>query len=511
MPTPSFKPDQLGLFTLQVSGAKADGTTVSVVVIVEAIDVPVFVRDLHVTNGDPTLAATSTTNTLVAGAYGSAARAIDCPVTTSVDGGDGSNLLVQAIIGTRSGAVSGDSWEGPPGTPSRVALPDIRFAPAGITVGLTVATSTSRCGAAEAKVLDTTFVSANLEVAPASVPNFIFNARFSPDGNRIAYINDVGGSARISTVGFDGAGKRDLSPTTAVGDGSLTTLGATPIIAPSAAEVIGPVTPRWKDPTHVGWVSFTGETAALAARESWELWVVEDKAGAQAERAMVCTGSGLTHFDFLPDGTVIAAVKHPAEAEKLGIMDLVVYRANAATKGCEVVRNLTKYTVDGSIARDFALSPDKSTAAFFAGGAIDPDLGGSLFPILTLLSTVPVNGSLAPAPVPGVTGRADFGVGPRWVGGGTAITWGQVDVSFAPGLPLSRLMPVPVGGGQPIAVTNNVIGALPSGDGGLSVDYHLRFGMGQGCTAAPGPISNGILIAFGLLGGATLIARRRSR
>jgi MYXO-CTERM domain-containing protein len=408
--------------------------------------------------------------------------------------------------------MNGDSWEGPPGTPSRIAFPDIEGAFLGpMTTRLTVATSTSTCAAADAKVIDTISGDADPVLDDSSL-NIIFNARFSPDGNRIAYLNAVNGVTRISTIGFDGAGKRDISFAVAVGDGTLSSRPSALSVGTandeSGNDEAGPVRPQWKDPTHVGWVSFIVQTEAPAQNDKWELWVVEDQPGAAAELAMRCTGSGLTHFDFLPDGTVIAAVKHPHEDAQTGIMDLVVYRANASTKACEIARNLTNNTVDGAIARDLALSPDKSTVAFF-GGAFSSDL----FVALTRLSTVPVDGSRPAAPVPGVVGPADPGAGPRWAGGGTTITWGQAELTGGPSAQgvFSRLMSVPASGGEPTVITGSSTGAVSGEDGGLVADYHFRFGMGQGCAAAPGPASSGIMIAFGLFGGAILVARRRSR
>jgi MYXO-CTERM domain-containing protein len=507
-PTPSFKPDQLGLFTVQLNGEKADGVAASIVVIVEALDVPVFFRDVHVMTDVMATMGTVETSTLVAGAYGSPPRTLDCPRTTTIVGNDaGISRLGTVLEAEKGGAMNGDSWEGPPGTPARIAFPHIQGAfPGPITTRLTVATSTSTCAAADAKVIDTISGDPDAGVDDRSL-NLIFNARFSPDGNRIAYLNSVNGVSRMSTIGFDGAGKQDISFAVAVGDGTLSS-SPSALSVGSAKDGSGAVRPQWKDPTHVGWVSFILQTEAPEQHDKWELWVVEDKPGAAAELAMRCTGSGLTHFDFLPDGTVIAAVKHPHEDAQTGIMDLVVYRANASTKACEIARNLTNNTADGALARDLALSPDKATVAFF-GGAFSNDL----FVPLTRLSTVPVDGSRPAAPVPGVVGPADPGAGPRWGGGGTLITWGQAELTGGPSSQgvFSRLMSVPVGGGEPTVIVGSSTGALSGDDGGIVADYHFRFGMGQGCAAAPGPASSGIMIAFGLFGGAILVARRRSR
>ncbi len=516
--SPSFKPDRLGSYTLQLSGEKADGAVASVLVILEAIDAPVFVRDLHIA-GDPSGSnLTFTSTTQVAGAYGTEARTVDCPLTVTSNAGAGADLPL--LTGSaRAGAVNGDSWEAPPGTPSRVVFTDfqIDITSSAVTSHLFVATSSSACGAPEVKTLDTQSTDAGMgQGGPAA---FIYNARFSPDGDRIAYVNDVNGSARLSTIGFDGSDKRNLSPVTAMGDGKLNPdAGSQLVLAGGGLSFLGPIPPRWKDQTHVGWVSFFGDDAATSDRSAWELWVVEDKPGATPELAMRCTGSGLTHFDFLPDGTIVASARHVLATDAGDVMrpmDLLVYRANATTKACEIVRNLTKHQADTAIARDFALSPDKSTIAFFAGFGTGVPSDNPTENV-TLLSTIPVDGSRQPAAVPGVTGVADFGIGPRWAAGGTVITWGQADVNIqaddddSNGLPvpMSRLMSVPAEGGNTVVIADNATGMSPLPDGGVAMDMHVRYGIGQGCSSAPGGVSSGV-IAFGMLGAATLLVRRR--
>ncbi len=511
-PTTSFKPDRLGSYTLQLSGEKADGASASVLVILEAIDAPVFLRDLHVIGLQSGEDMTITASTRVAGAYGTEAKTVGCPVTIRSDAGVATADMQLSLLSARAGAVNGDSWEGPPGTPSRVAFTELEvdLSNTALTSRLVVAASSSACGAPEAKAIDTRSMDAG---AAPSVPVLISNARFSPDGNRIAYLNDADGTARLSTIAFDGSGKRDLSPVTATGDGGLDP-DAGSIVVPSGSGIVAPIPPRWKDPTHVGWVSFYGDEAATVERSEWELWVVEDKDGAKAELAMRCSGSGLTHFDFLPDGTIVAAARHvvTTEAGDVSPMDLLVYRANATTKACEIVRNLTNHRTDDGIARDFALSPDKSTIAFFGGvGSGLPSTNPT--ENITLLSTVPVDGSRPAAAVPGATGAADFGIGPRWAAGGTVITWGQTDLSGFMGsgggtpMPMSRLMSVPAEGGNTVVVGDNSTAVVPS-DGGAAMEVRLSYGMGQGCSSAPGGVSNGV-IAFGMLGAATLLVRRR--
>jgi len=514
---PLFKPDRLGHYTLQLSGEKADGSAASVLVFLEALDAPVFFRDLHVKGHESIGEMHLSLSTQVAGAYsGAAARAVGCPVTASTEDEEGGEINISmTFFSARAGAVNGDSWEGPPGSPSRVAFVQYgavmgEGAPS-ISSSIGVATSRSACGAPEAKIIETlSGQPGSVSVTPSSV---IYNARFSPDGNRIAYTNDVDGGARLSTIGFDGSDKRDLSPATAVGDGTLDPRGTTAMIpGETSFSGLGPIVPRWKDPTHLGWVSFFGEDSTTAERSSWELWVVEDKPGAKAELAMRCTGSGLTHFDFLPDGTIVAAARHQVttDDDEIHPMDLLVYRANAETKACEIVRNLTNNTKGSGIARDFSLSPDKTTIAFF-GGMGNGVPSGEIGMNITVLSTVPVDGSRPAAQVPGALAAADLGVGPRWAAGGSVITWGQADVSASEiaMAPQSHLMSIPAQGGNPVMIGAKPLAAHPPTDDVIVMDYHVTYGMGQGCSAAPGNVSDGIAIVFGVFGAGTLLARRR--
>ena len=523
-PSPSIKPDRLGAYTLQLSGENADGAAASVLVIIEAIDAPVFARDMHI-NGLSSQegALTITMSTHVAGAYGSAARAVDCPVTTEVEDQQDPLGFQVRLLGARAGAANGDTWEGPPGTPSRVALTGFQAelvsdAVVRVASQLTVATSSSECGSPEAKVLETTTVDAEMPRGPATPPKMIHNARFSPDGNRIAYMKEVDGRARLATIGFDGADKRDLSPTISTGDGRLDPDASTPLVfGGEGFSILGPVPPRWKDATHIGWVSFVGETAATIERSAWELWVVEDKPGATAELAMRCSESALTHFDFLPDGTIVAAARRGelgADVEQTPPMDLLVYRANASTKQCEIARNLTNNAQQG-VARDFGLSPDKSTIAFFAGVGTGVETGAPN-DNLTYLATVPVDGSRPPTRVPGSLAPGDYGSGPRWAAGGSLITYGQRDVaSLVTGSgegigPLgSQVVSIPAAGGEPIVIAGPVASAEPAPDGATTLDYHVSYSVGQGCSATPRKASSDFMLAFGALGLGVLVARRR--
>jgi hypothetical protein len=499
--TPSFKPDLLGQYTFQISGRK-DGATTSVLVFIEAVDAPVFWREAHVVGSGEVL-TTATLATHVSGIYGGGDRQVSCSASTLPDGGaSAASLLQPALDAARLTANGGDVWEAPPGSPSRVVYADVAPVVGGGT-SLWVVTSQSTCGSSDAKMIEAFPLGADL-----SSVSFVGSARFSPSGNRVAYLHDVGGKARLAAVGIDGSAKRDLAPFygTGASGGGLDPDAGSPL--PGATLPLGQLPPRWKDETHVGWITFVGPDAQTADRALWELYLVEDAAGASAKRVMHCSTSSPTSWDFLPDGSIVVAARHasPAGGGET-TKDLLVYRANAATGECEIVRNLTNNTESLAVARDLALSPDKSQIAFFSGN-------GTGFPLeegttsLGLL-IVPADGSHAAVPVPGAGGGANPGVGPRWAAGATALTWGG---STAGRSYEGKQLSIPVAGGVPRVVSASALVATFADDGGLSnIDYRIQYGIGQGCGVGRGPLSTGFAAAGGALALVALVARRRRR
>lgn len=504
--SPSFKPDVLGQYTLQLSGDK-DGVSSSVVVLIEAIDAPVFWREVNITGftNESSGAFTAKASTHVGGAHGLQDRAIDCATSLLEDAGGESSTI--AIIGART-ASWGDTWEGPPGTPSRVAMPSIKIdaAATSVTFGLLVATSQSTCNSPDAKTLLT--AASDAGAAPTDA---IWSVRFSPDGNRLAFMSDSQGAGHIVTIGFDGSAKRDLGATQSVSDGGALNPDAGTDIRAVSGYPLGPITPHWKDSTHVGWVSFFAPEGDTPNMTAWNVYAVEDKDGAQPELVMQCTDAALQSFDFLPDGSIVAAVTHAVttDAGEIETMDLVVYRANA-NKQCELVRNLTKSETSG-VVRDLALSPDKTQIAFLGGVGTPPGLFDT--GTMLTLSTVPVDGSSAPAQVPGAGTGAVPGVGPRWIAGGTALTWGHQDLSNLGGnsSPLNnygKQVAIPAAGGARTVVTEGTAALSP--DGG-AVGARIISGVGQGCSVGRGAMSSGFMAGGVALGLASLIARRRRR
>jgi MYXO-CTERM domain-containing protein len=189
-------------------------------------------------------------------------------------------------------------------------------------------------------------------------------------------------------------------------------------------------------------------------------------------------------------------------------MDLLVYKPNATTKACEVVRNLTNNKGSDALARDMALSPDKTQVAFFSGVGTGDVISGQNS---LLLFTVPTDGSKPAAQVPGASEFGVVGSGPRWAAGGTALTYGAVNAAQGGGLPfgLGKLVSIPAAGGTTRAITTGSMNESPLTDGGTHTEYHLTYSIGQGCGVTPGSARNGFMLVFTALGLTALVARRR--
>ena len=125
------------------------------------------------------------------------------------------------------------------------------------------------------------------------------------------------------------------------------------------------------------------------------------------------------------------------------------------------------------------------------------------------LHVLAVDGSGGGA-VPGVSGgTADPGIGPRWVAGGAALTWGKTSSGAV--LPVGAIASIPAAGGveRTLATGKYTTNIDPDG-GGLEPDEVVVVsGIGQGCGVSHGPLSSGTLAVGAGVGLAALVARRR--
>ena len=379
--TPSFTPDRIGTYVLRltVTGGAATST---LNVDANVIDPPVF----YIRTEDDGGAVKTASFNVVGAAFGNGGSAVSC---FSSDAG------TFAPLAARMASIGADFWEGPPGAPSRIAYVFDTRADGGIDTTLLASTSTSTCATPPVK-LDTLGTGNPLTSRALEQP------RFSPNGTRVAYVRSAPGGATISTIGFDGAARRDVAPYYAGADGDA---------SPGTSTGSGTVTvrPVWTNDTTVSWVqSVTGST--------WQIVSAADVAASPAAVVMTCTGTLPNQFEALPNGEFLVSQRSGNESTPA---NLIIYSVDA-TRACTNPRDLTKLVTNGSAqyARDFALSPDRVRIAF----ASLTDAGAGQMRVVSL-----DGGAILTAPVLGAQR------GPRWVGGGAFLSWGVSANAFDAG------------------------------------------------------------------------------
>jgi MYXO-CTERM domain-containing protein len=468
-PKPTFKPDKVGNYavTLEVTthGAKSTKS-----ITVRAVEAPVFYNDLSLNaDGGPILGVQ------VVSTSGANARSILCAGQSNSDGNSLELAFLRAVYAF-------DWWEAPAGLDSRLAYTVVPpSTDAGFVSQLWAATSATTCGSPPTKIA---------EYPSATAGPGQYALKVSPDGSRIAYVMLDDGAATVRAVGFDGSTPHQLAPYLAAPDGGpqadagIHTVEQSPI--------------RWKG-TEVAWANLH-----LGDGTRFQIVSAADQDNATPSVLMRCSGN-LRAFDFLPSGDVIASVQPPGDAGLESAFDLVVLHPNAVTKECEVVHNLTALSA-GSVVHAAALSPDGSRVAYIvsdssvdAGAAVDNAriavavVDGSSPP--TLVAGVPFSAGLEP-----VLGLRHLP--PRWVAGGTALTFqilqSMIDAGDAGGDNLPAVVVVSVSGGDlhAVAVSDSATGHIVSAMGGCSVSH----GAGAGLVAFAG---------LGVFVG--LVVRRRRR
>ena len=397
---PSFVPDVDGNYSLKVT-ATANGVPDSKTVTVKAFVAPViYLRD-DVDSG----VASSALH--VAASNGKGVDTIlNCPLVS-----DAAQQVSQMDLRVAEGGA--DWWEGPPGGDPKIAFTFDSAESDGATVTyLAAANASSTCTGNAPRRLD---VLPN-GIGGAGGPR-AYQPRFSPNGNRIAYARNDGSNFYLATVGFDGSTPHQhVAAYAALADG-----GPLPDAGPNVTNAIPP---RWVNDTTLAWLQTTGGG-------SWQIMTANDADDATPTVFMTCTGTGSPQeFDLLGDGSAIVSVNVPLPDASNGAIDLWVYRPDATTKACTVVRNLTNLPAQGSVAQDFSLSPDKKRVAFLRFDNTT-DAGGPGYAAFT----APVDGTSLPALVPGAPAYGGVnGEGPRWIAGGAAVSWGQTATSFDAGV-----------------------------------------------------------------------------
>jgi hypothetical protein len=492
---PTFAPDVKGDFVLQVT-VTSGGQTASKTVTVHAFNGHVFYTTTKADDNTPyfeydVVQMDGTGPHSVACRSRTLATRGDAGVVTAEAGaGTGQNFL---LLSAQTADISLDSWEGPAGTPARGAFGQFETTSdaSTSTIDLLSVTSDTTCQTVPAPVHTVT----------GSAPSII-QPHFSPDGSRIAYVEQRDSSTyHIATIGFDGTDYHDLGTLCGGIDAGQNC---------SASNGSYPARPQWKDATHVTWIADLGSG-------SFSFITAADTNNTTPTVAQTCVAAVSPRgFAYLKDGSIVA--NYNATGSK--VEDLVVF--GAASTNCTVARNLTKLTAVGAYARDFAVSPDGANIAYIqfnppAGYVSDAGaiMGGSIY-------MVPTDGSSVGYPVGGTQRYAFYG--PRFISGGTHLAWNG-DAPPPPDASASLLS------SNPLAVNGNPDATAPSMnvellDGGnlvyaaqsdLNNELYI-FGGGNGggcsfslCSAVPGrsPLGTGGMGMGSVLG--LLLLRRRNR
>jgi hypothetical protein len=410
----TFTPDVAGDYVVTVTGTAA-GEMGTKDVTVTAVNGQLF---FTLTNGSTNPPFTEMNTVQM---DGTGQHAVDCRqrITLPIgdggggsmsDGGPGAGLAILFFAALLADTAL-DSWEGPAGTPPRAAFQNIVFAPDGgiQEMGLAAATAENSCLKPPVRVHGLSL--------GGKTPS-VFQPRFSPNGQRIAFVEDqASGNEYVSVVGFDGADYHQIASYCPDVDAADTSCHGT--------TTFGPRRPQWVDDSHIGWArelahTSSGTGSTYVESSTWEIVTAPDSVGSVPLRFMSCTTASMPlTIGFLPNGEVLANYKPTSRSAE----DLVVLTRDAAGN-CQIARNLTSLATIGSYARDFAISPDGTQVAFMlrlaaadagvSDGGLDLKSGGVLY-------TAAIDGrSPAKQVSPSALAAA---YGPRWIAGGSRLAW----------------------------------------------------------------------------------------
>jgi hypothetical protein len=492
---PSFVADVSGDYVLSLAATNGTATSTKSVT-VKAVPAPLFFMLTNLGDNPPYYEVRTV------GTDGTGAHAVNCRQQISADAGDSGSSdtagflflsFVQADLGV-------DWWEAPAGQPSRAAFQDFRIdADGGVAFNLAVGTNESTCQNPPKIVHALSNLLPDGGQPPANNKPGIYQPRFSPDGSRVAYIEQRPEGYYIATVGYDGNDYRVISTLCPSGGSDCSNGG----------DVLLPPRPQWIDNQTVAWAR---NISGADAGAGWEIMTATDGPLPGTSRYMSCDGLLPLGFAMLKDGSVLSN-SHAKSAPA----DLRIVKPTSTGGMCTEVRNLTNLGDARAYARDFSVSPDGKKVAFVrnvpaadAGDAGLVTLGGEVY-------AAPIDGTSAPAPLTTPVQSVFFG--PRYVAQGAYVSFngtaplpdGAVDDAglveagvFDAGLP--AIVIVPAGGGAVSYAATSSVGAktfvIGGGNGG---------GCGFGSCAIASPTANltGGLSALAVA--ALLMVRRRRR
>jgi hypothetical protein len=379
--------------TLKVTGAGGEAITA---VTVKAVDVPVFffAQDNN-PNADKNDRGTLRTSGVFGGDRDGGAE-VAC---FEQDAGQTNIYDSMSSKTSYGGQIWSDWWEAPAGQPSRGVF-YWRTEEGGHTAGRLFAVTSSGTCATPPVSIDSVANTDNIDAA-FELP------RISPNGQRVLYTKqDVPNHVRITTVGFDGTAAHSVADRQVASDGGSDPDGGR--FNGSGIASPGP-RPSWIDDTNVAWLTKDDSS-------DWQIIKAADADNAVPTVLMKCTGSIPTDFAVLPNGDVLVTQLVPeadANAQSQNAQNLIAYTPDADKK-CSAPRNISKVVSSSgaSTVRGFSLSPDKTKAAYV-------HLEDTNFTRTIEIATL--DGSSPPV----IVGPAyDYTQSPRWIAGGTQLTWG---------------------------------------------------------------------------------------
>lgn len=489
---PSFVPDVSGDYQLEVAVTNG-GATATKAVSVRAVPAPIFYMLTNAKEQPPYYEVRTV------GMDGTGAHAVTCrlqpPNDGGADGGDNASLLLLSMLTADFGL---DWWEAPPGQPSRAAFQEFQYGPDASALYLSVGTTDSTCQTPPKQVRAVS----NVALDGGKNNPGILHPRFSPNGQRIAYIEQRPDGYFVSVIGYDGKDYREIAPLCHTAEGSDCWKGA-----------LFPPRPQWLDDQTVAWARIQEGTDGGVG---WELMKATDGPAPAPAVHMTCPGTLPFGIGFLRDGSILANRRIGSSGQ-----DLWVLRPTAPGGVCQEVRNLTNLPNAKAYARDFSISPDGTQVAFIryveppdAGDAGSISMGGEVY-------VADVSGATPPRSVATPPQQAWFG--PRYIARGAYLSYnglaplpdgaiedagleGGATELLDGGLPAITVIPV---GGGPVryaAVSDLRSQTFVTGGGnGGACGFN-----GFNCAiAAPGASLAGALGSVGLVG--LLVARRRRR